>query len=50
MNIFRTIFNSYLEMNYEILDDRQIWHTPEKPFDHNDVRDLIMDYLKSSLE
>ena len=50
VNIFPTIFNSYLEINYEILDDRQIWHTPEKPFDHNDVRDLIMDYLKSSNE
>ena len=50
VNIFRTIFNSYLEMNYEILEDRQIWYSPEKPFDHNDVRDLIMDYLKSSHE
>ena len=37
-------------MNYEILDDRQIWHSPEKPFDHDDVRDLIMDYLKNSHE
>ena len=50
VNIFPTIFNSYFEMNYEILDDRQIWHSPEKPFDHDDVRDLIMDYLKNSHE
>ena len=50
VNIFPTIFNSYLEINYEILDDRQIWHSPEKPFDHDDVRDLIMDYLKNSHE
>ena len=50
VNIFPIIFNSYLEMNYEILDDRQIWHSPEKPFDHDDVRDLIMDYLKNSHE
>ena len=48
VNIFRTIFNSYLEMNYEILDNRQIWYSPEKPFDHDDVSDLIMDYLKNS--
>ena len=50
VNIFPIIFNSYLEINYEILDDRQIWHSPEKPFDHDDVRDLIMDYLKNSHE
>ena len=48
VNIFRTIFNSYLEMNYEILDDRQIWYSMEKPFDHTDVTDLIADYLKNS--
>ena len=48
VNIFRTIFNSHLEMNYEILDDRQIWYSPEKPFDHTDVTDLIADYLKNS--
>ena len=47
VNIFRTIFNSYLEMNYEILDDRQIWYSMEKPFDHTDVTDLIADYLKN---
>ena len=48
VNIFRTIFNSHLEMNYEILDDRQIWYSSEKPFDHTDVTDLIADYLKNS--
>jgi hypothetical protein len=48
VNIFRTIFNSYLGMDYEILDDRQIWYSPEKPFDHKDVTDLIADYLKNS--
>ena len=50
VNIFPIIFNSYLEMNYEILDDRQIWHSPKKPFDQNDVRDLIMDYLENNHE
>ena len=50
VNIFRIVFNSYLEMNYEILDDRQIWHAPKKPFDQNDVRDLIMDYLENNHE
>jgi hypothetical protein len=50
VNIFRTIFNSYLEMNYEILDDRQIWYSEEWVFDHDDVTDLIIDYLKNSNE
>jgi len=50
VNIFRTIFNSYLEMNYEILDDRQIWYSEEWVFDHDDVTDLITDYLKNSHE
>ena len=35
-------------MNYDILEDRQIWYSPEKPFDHDDVTDLIIDYLKKS--
>ena len=46
--VFEFFFNSYLEMNYEILDDRQIWYSMEKPFDHTDVTDLIADYLKNS--
>ena len=50
VNIFRTIFNSYLEMDYEILDDRQIWYSEEWVFDHDDVTDLIIDYLKNSHE
>ena len=50
VNIFRTIFNLYLEMDYEILDDRQIWYSEEWVFDHDDVTDLITDYLKNSHE
>ena len=50
VNIFRTVFNSYLETNYEILDDRQIWYSEEWVFDHDDVTDLITDYLKNSHE
>ena len=50
VNIFRTIFNSYLGMDYEILDDRQIWYSEEWVFDHDDVTDLIIDYLKNSNE
>ena len=50
VNIFRTIFNSYLETNYEILDDRQIWYSEEWVFDHDDVTDLMIDYLKNSHE
>jgi len=48
VNIFRTVFNSYLGMDYEILEDRHVWYSPEKPFDHKDVTDLITDYLKNS--
>ena len=48
VNIFRTIFNSYLGMDYEILEDRHVWYSPEKPFDHKDVTDLMTDYLKNS--
>ena len=46
VNVFRIVFNSYLEMNYEILDDRQIWHSPKKPFYQNDVRELIIKFEK----
>ena len=50
VNIFRTVFNSYLETNYEILDDRQIWYSEEWVFDQDDVTDLMIDYLKNSHE
>ena len=41
VNIFRIIFNSYLDTEFEILDDRQFWHTIERPFDFTDVTDKL---------
>ena len=41
VNIFRIVFNSYLDTEFEILEDRQIWHTIEKPFDFTDVTDKL---------
>ena len=40
-NIFRIIFNSYLDTEFEMLDDRQIWYTPNRPFDFTDVTDKL---------
>ena len=40
-NIFRIIFNSYLDTEFEILEDRQMWYTPQRPFDFMDVTDEL---------
>ena len=45
--LFETFFNSSLDMDYEILDNRQIWYSPDKPFDQNDVTNIIHDYQKT---
>ena len=42
VNVFRTVFNLYLDADYEILEDRQFWNTTEKPFDLIDVTDKLM--------
>ena len=47
VNVFRSVFNSSLDMDYEILDNRQIWYSPDKPFDQNDVTNIIQDYQKT---
>ena len=41
VNIFRIIFNSYLDTDFEMLEDRQIWHTPNRPFDFTDSTDKL---------
>jgi hypothetical protein len=41
VNIFRIIFNSYLGTEFEMLEDRQIWYTPDRPFDFTDVTDKL---------
>ena len=41
VNTFRIIFNSYLGTEFEMLEDRQIWYTPDRPFDFIDVTDRL---------
>ena len=41
VNIFRIVFNSYLDTEFEMLEDRQIWSTQQKPFDFTDVTDKL---------
>ena len=41
VNIFRIIFNSYLDTDFEMLEDRQIWYTPNRPFDFTDSTDKL---------
>ena len=41
VNTFRIIFNSYLGTEFEMLEDRQIWYTPDRPFDFIDVTDKL---------
>ena len=42
VNVFRILFNLYLDADYEILEDKQIWYIPERPYDHIDVTDKLM--------
>ena len=42
VNVFRTLFNLYLDADYEILEDKQMWYVPERPYDHTDVTDKLM--------
>jgi len=44
VNIFRIFFNVYFDTEYDLLDDRQIWYSPEKPFLQTDVTDFIKFY------
>jgi len=37
VNVFRTLFNLYLDADYEILEDKQMWYVPERPYDLIDV-------------
>ena len=41
VNTFRIIFNSYLGTEFEMLEDRQIWYDPQRPFDFTDVTDKL---------
>ena len=37
VNTFRIFFNTYFDTNYEILEDRHIWYTEDKPYDFEDI-------------
>ena len=41
VNIFRIIFNSYLDTDYEMLDDEQYWYNSEKPFDYKNISEKL---------
>jgi hypothetical protein len=37
VNIFRIFFNSYFNADFKILENRHMWYTADKPFDHTEV-------------
>jgi len=41
VNTFRIFFNTYFDTNYEILNEKFIWYSPEIPFTQNDVTELV---------
>ena len=41
VNTFRVFFNTYFNTDYEILEDRQMWYTPEQPYDQTDVTEKL---------
>lgn len=48
VNTFRIFFNIYFNSNYEILDEKLIWYSPENPFVQNDVTELVKSsYLRN---
>lgn len=42
VNVFRILFNLYFDADYEILEEKQIWYVPGKPFIQTDVSDIIL--------
>ncbi len=42
VNTFRVFFNTYLDADYEILEDRQMWYSPERPYDQTDVAEKLL--------
>ena len=42
MNTFRVFFNTYFNTDYEILEDRQMWYIPERPYDQIDVSEKLL--------
>jgi len=42
VNTFRVFFNTYFNTDYEILEDRQMWYIPERPYDQTDVTEKLL--------
>jgi len=42
VNIFRVLFNSYFDENYEILSDKIFWVLWNKPYDFRDITNVII--------
>ena len=43
VNIFRILFNSYFNTDYEILEDRHIWYSHPSPYVQSDVGNAFKD-------
>ena len=41
VNAFRVFFNAYFNTDYEILENRQMWYAPERPYDQIDVTEKL---------
>ena len=42
VNIFRVLFNSYFNENYEILTDKNFWVLWNKPYDFKDITNVLI--------
>ena len=42
VNTFRVFFNTYFDTDYELLKDRQMWYSPERPYDQIDVAEQLL--------
>ena len=42
VNIFRVFFNTYFNTDYEILEDKQMWYVPERPYELTDVTEKLI--------
>ena len=42
VNTFRTVFNSYFDSDYEILEDKMYWGWNKKPYYFEEVTDFLV--------
>lgn len=43
VNIFRVFFNSYFNADFEILENKHMWYTDDKPYNHIKISDTFKD-------